>query len=298
MVPTEATATVPPTAPATVPPAAGFYYGVLQLASTVDDIRSPERLAHEMQRTKALGANLVAQVFPPELSPDDWRTFLDVAQQEELFVLGKIGPGADNPDPTDLSPILNILRVVGDHPALYGYIYLHEPWEEFDNAQMLAMYREIKAAYPHVRLGVFWSGEIGLSEQRGNSNQRFTDGLCDVCIVNLKPFQSDPTEEERQGLGRMRDAASVILERDSDAEIWSSAQVWSRPGGGRRGFRVPSPDEMETLFCTLRRDYPLRGFLWETWTIDKPNEGTLASAELRQQREAMRRIYDSCVHNQ
>jgi len=90
----------------------------------------------------------------------------------------------------------------------------------------------------------------------------------------------------------MRDSASVVLERDSDAELWSSAHVWSPPGGGARGFRVPSPAEMETLFCTLRQDYPLRGFLWERWTVDKPNEGALADPELTEQRQAVRDIYD------
>jgi hypothetical protein len=289
------TPTLVPPPPTITPVEASFYYGVFQPVSTVDDIRSSAKVAGEMQQIKALGANVTGQVFDPELSSDDWRK--DVAQQEGFFILAGIGPVARNPDPADLSPLLNILAAVGDHPALYGFIYLHEPWEEFDTSQMRAMYREIKAAHPNVRLAVFWSGEIGKSEQALDPNRQFTDDLCDICIVNLKPFQTNPTQEERQGLGRMQGAASVIEEQDPDAELWSSAMVWSPPGGGRRGFRVPSPAEMETLFCALRRDYPLRGFVWETWTIDKPNEGTLASPELTEQRQAVRHIHETCVQN-
>jgi hypothetical protein len=269
-----------------------FYYSIIQPIATADEGRSPEIIHQALQDIKALGANAVYQVFPLELTLAEWESYLDAARQEGLSVLAAPGWISKNPDPTDLSPILEILNVVADHPALYGLTYLHEPWEMFTTQQIQAMYQEIKASYPSVRLAVVWSGEIA----RFNRGKRqFTDGLCDICIINMKAFQVNATKSEEDGLERMRISAGVIQTKDPDAELWSSVQIWAPPGGGKRGFRVPEPAEMMSLFCTIKQSYPLRGFMWAAWKIDKQNQGTLASPELTDQRQAVRDTYDMCV---
>jgi hypothetical protein len=271
-----------------------FYYGIAQLVDNPNDFRSPEILAEQMQQIKALGVNAILQAFPPELTAADWQMYLDLAQQEELVIIGKIGPVSWNPNPEDLSPILDLLSVVSKHPALYGFFYLHEPWELYANDQIQTMYREIKAIHPYLRLGVGLSGGIGKYNTR---NRKFADEICDICFVNLKSFQNDPQKSESQGVVRLDQAAAIIQRVDPDAELWSSTQIWAPPGGGQRGFRIPSPEEMETLFCKLKQTYPLQGFFWEVWTFDKPTEGALSEPEAAEKREAVREIHERCVLN-
>ncbi len=288
-----------PPAVSSPPPvtAPDFYYGLIQPVATADEIRSPEIVAQAMREIKDLGGNMVLQLFMPELPPEAWKSYLDAAQQEGMLVVGRIGPSDWNPDPADLSPILDVLAVVADHPALYGFVYLHEPWEVFTTAQMQAMYREIKAAHPDLRLGVIWSGEIERSVRRPDPRREYTDDLCDLCIVNLKAFQNDPAGGYEDGLRRMQNSAPVIQEVTPDAELWSSVQVWAPPEDqeNRRGFRVPSPEEMEELFCTLKPTYPLHGFLWASWELDLLNVETLADPGLAEQRQAVRDVYETCV---
>lgn len=286
--PPPATAEQPDMSPA----GSTFQYGVIQPVATLDEARSPDIIRANLQQIAALNSNTVYQVFPEGMMPEEWRAYLDIAQEEGLSVL--VGPSwiSENPNPDDLSPVLSMLDAFGDHPALRGFVYLHEPWEMFTTAEIQAMYSIIKAEHPDVPLAVFWSGEL----QKGNQGDRtFTDGLCDICIVNLKAFQEDPQLSDYQSLERMAVSAPIIAANDPDAELWSSTQVWAPPDGGRRGFRVPSAAEMEELLCTLTAEYPLQGYLWSAWQMDKATTGTLADSELAIQREAIPTIYESCV---
>jgi hypothetical protein len=291
------TATTEP-APADTPmpdlPAGGPFYGVMQPVSGAD-VRSPQAIAQAMRDLRALGSTMTLQLFDPEHTPQDWRNYLDVAQQEGMLVIGRLGPVDWNPDPNDLSPILDVLAEVADHPALYGFVYLHEPWEVMTTTQMQGIYQELKAAHPNARLGVIWSGEIEKASRRGNPDRVFTDGLCDICIVNQKAFQNDPQLAERQGLGRLAASAPVVLSEDPDAELWSTVQVWAPPGdGGPRGFRVPSPEEMVALYCSVQQSHDLAGFMWASWTLPMENISPLASDALSAQRDAVVQALQTC----
>ncbi len=285
--------------PVVAPPSANssFAYGMGQPIATLAELQSEEQLTATFRDIKALGINMLVQVFPAQATPDDWKRFLDVAQQEGLLVMGKLGPIPWNPDPNDLSPIMNMLAVVGDHPALYAFQYLHEPWEVLTTPQMQQIYQTIKASHPNLRLGVSWSGEIGISQRRPQATRTFTDGLCDVCLVNLKAFQNNPGFAQQQGLGRIQESADVIRVADPDAELWSSAQVWAptEDKNNPRGFRIPTADEMQDLFCSVKETYSLEGFFWETWTFDKPTEGTLSQPEASGNKQRVRAIYEACV---
>jgi hypothetical protein len=274
---------------------ADFFYGVMQPVSAVTDIRSPAQVGEAMRHIKALGSNITLQLFQQELTAEDWQIYLDVAQQEGMLVIGRLGPPDWNPDPADLSPILDVLALVAEHPALYGFVYLHEPWEVMDTSQMQDIYHEIKGHYPTLRLGVIWSGEIEKSIRRLDPLRQYTADLCDICIINLKAFQNDPQSAEDQGLNRLKVSAEVIQAITPEVELWSSVQVWAPLDGGRRGFRVPQPDEMATLFCAIKAAYPLRGFMWASWALDMPEAPTLDSSELMAQRQAVGDIYNSCV---
>jgi uncharacterized coiled-coil protein SlyX len=266
---------------------ADYNYGVLQPVVTADEIRSTETVTIALRLLKEVGTNLTIQPFPMELTPEDWQKYLDIAESEGVSIIGKIAPIDWNPDPEDLTPILDILDVVGDHPALYGFQYLHEPLEVFTIAEIQQMYSTIKAAHPNVRLVAFWSGEI-------REDADFAEGLCDICVVNLKPFQEDPGTSLEDGLDRIALAAPVVARQAPNTELWSTAQVWAPAGGGQRGFRVPAPEEMETLYVDLRDNYPLGGFMWEVWAFEGEPD-TLSSEALADQRGMVRSIYDRTI---
>ena len=284
-----------PTVVSGLPPEPDFFYGIMLPVATSDDLRDLAKVREAFQQIRSFGANVTFQVFPPEITPDEWKAYLDVAAEEGVRVIGKIGPPGWNPDPNDSSPLMNVLDVVGEHPALYGFAYLHEPWEVMNTPQMQALYKEIKATHPDTRLVIYWSGQLSRFNKR---DKIFTDGLCDICSVDMKSFQNDPVLEQSQGIQRVTDGVQVIQQIDPDAQIWSLTQVWAPPNnGGVRGFRVPDPSEMKDLFCTLRREYPLKGFQWAAWRMDAPNTGTLADPQLAPQREMIKQIYDECVVN-
>ena len=287
----------PPPTPTVIPaPAEGFYYGVVQVLANAEQFRSRDEIADRMQQIKALGGSIVLQEFPPELTVEEWKSYLDVAQQEGLRVSAKPGPIAWNPEPNDLSPIYEILDGVAGHPALYAFHYLHEPFELYTTEQIQGMYRAIKERYPEVRLGVGLSGTLG--RFRTDPARQFADDICDLCLVNMKAFQADAGRSNNQGLARLLASAPIIAQADPDAELWSSVQIWEPRNPMRREFRVPSPEEMQSLFCTLRAQLPeLRGFLWETWDIDVPNQGTLKDEALAPQRQMAETIYKQCVLN-
>ncbi len=160
---------------------------------------------------------------------------------------------------------------------------------------MQGIYQQIKAAHPTVKLGVIWSGEISKAARKNDPNRTFTDGLCDICLVNLKAFQEDPRASEKDGIARLQQSVQVLQQVDPTAEIWSSAQVWAPEDGGRRGFRVPEPAEMEALLCTVNADQALTGFLWASWTLPLPGIHAIADSELTPQREAVQSSYQSCI---
>ncbi len=283
-----------PTSPVLTPltGAANFSLGVAQIGGTVEELRSPDYLREQMQAVRELGITTILQAFPPELTPEDWTLILDIAAEEGLSIAGKPGPVDWNPAPDDLSRITELLAVIGDHPALYSLMYLHEPWELYTTAEIQQMYREIKEQFPDVRLGIALSGGLDRSTQPDRS---FADDMCDLCLVNLKPFQADPAMAAFQGADRLVQAFAVIPKEDPDAEIWSSAQVWAPVGGGRREFQVATPDEMTALFCAIIQQYPVRGFFWEVWTFDKDTVGTLREPDGAEMRQAVRDSYEQCV---
>jgi len=275
------------------------HYGTVYMYESLTSAWDPEDL-DDMEAAltfaKSLGFDTVIQTFPAGLlgSGDEahWRLFLDAAQTVGVDVVAYLWPSntyTGNPDaPFYYDDLKAFLNVVSDHPALLGYVGLHEPLEPragIDGDEFRAFYTEMKTHAPGLKIAHFLGNMAYWDERR--EDWSLSDGMCDICMIWYYPFRyvdGDPVYERDLIMPVVQPNVALVAERDPDAQVWFLGQAFAR-SAHPRDLRMPTPEEMEDLYLLVMQE-PVDGFLWYPWYhTEAMADGSLGDPGMEDQQE-------------
>lgn len=237
-----------------------------------DDI---DDMAAVLRWAKVHGVNTVIQTFPakyvgrPESSR--WVYFLDLAESYQIDVMAYLWPNKTYTPPDGVfyfDELKAFLDVVGDHPALIGYIGLHEPLEPekgLTDVELRAYYAEMKGYAPHLKIA-HYLGNIARAEALRPDGWKFSDGMCDICILWYFPCRYDHGVATFLGEGVTEVIAlnrTLMDERDADAELWFLGQAFEQVDYPTP-LRFPVPEEMLAIY-ELANQNRVEAFMWYAW---------------------------------
>lgn len=237
------------------------------------------------QDIKALGANVVGQIFTPQSTEADWRFYFDLAYEEGLWVLPVFfdEPPVWRDNDFDLRVNGRFLRAMADHPALLAFFIVDEPFHRkhdftIDAERLALLYRQVKAMAPNVLVAVQFSREIARAEMRETGRYAFRDGLCDICIISALEFRNygDGNQFRQADLERNHTLSRAAIAREApQAQIWTTLQVFGSvrttdKGQGQGTYYMPSADELRQmvdvlLSPALQAAGPLDGVVLQQW---------------------------------
>lgn len=258
-----------------------------------------------------LGIRIVWQVFGEKSTESDWIAFFTQAKQEGVKVIAAVTDSDYVPQPCnqqnqlrcDLDVMGKFLTSVRNNPniykdTLYGFLLIDEPYKDISAEQVRWMYEDAKAIID-VPIMVGWSREIWKFDK--NPKARFTDGMCDICLISALEFRD-------YGEGKFFDkdtlidnqtySRKTIRERDPDAKIISSIQVFGSSRGGST-YYMPSPQELQEMVDILFSEDlqsagKLDGVVWQTYKAITGNKGdfqdNLSDPEFEEQRQIAREV--------
>ncbi len=229
-----------------------------------------------LQQAKNMGVTTIVQVFDMALkgsgNESHWRLFLDAAQEFGISVVAHMWPEnayTGNPDdPFYYGDLKAFLDVAVDHPALIGYLGLHQPLDPYKGIsgdQLKGFYTEMKNYAPNLKIA-HYMGDMAYWEAHRTDGWTFSDGVCDICIVWYYPFSSPegtPIYEKAAVLQTVQSNLALRDEHDPDAELWFMGQAFAQQAHERH-LRMPTPDEMMTLYLDVMQE-PVDGFMWYPW---------------------------------
>ena len=266
----------------------------------VDEIRTAFR------KLKELGISVVGQAFAAESTRDDWQAYLDVAAQENIKVAGwfRDTPPVWTGSSFDLGVNRVFLEAMKDHPALYAFLLIDEPFHkkhgwEITVERLQLLYQQAKQIAPRVLMAVQFSREVEKAEARQDPRFAFKRGMCDVCIISTLEFRN-------YGEGNLfyRDvllathsvSRAVIRREDPEAKIWTTVQVFGSSTGDS-SYYMPRADELQQmvdllLSPELRAAGALDGMLWQQWAsfyaAKNSEQYTLSDPEFEELRNIVR----------
>jgi hypothetical protein len=243
-------------------------------AENVDEFRAT------FGRLKELGVSVVFQPFLPEFTQADWKAYLDVALQEDMKVVGWVphreSKWAD--DGFEWGMNKAFLESVKDHPALYAFFMIDEPFHRkhewtITAGRLQLMYQEAKEIAPNVPVVVQFSREIQRAEQGEYGPQYAFEGkMCDICVISALEFRNygQGNVFHRDVMISNHTASRAVMKRENpNAQIWTTVQVFGAAGGGS-SYYMPSADELQEMVDVLLSPElqvtgELDGIIWQQW---------------------------------
>lgn len=271
------------------------HYGLVYLYTHSDwgpDKRDEMEAALADARSK--GVTTIVQTFPNSLvgttQTDYWLIFLDAAAAAGIDVVAYLWPRTTYPvidEPFYYDDLKSFLDVVGDHPALIGYIGLHEPLEPpmgISADELRGFYTEMKGYAPDLLLAHFM-GNMAYVEEHRTDGWLFTDGMCDICLIWYYPFETiDGVDVYQEEMVTAVTLANLDLtaERDANAQVWFLGQSFAAPGDYPRQLRMPTAPEMKSLYLRVM-EHPMDGFLWYPWDQTEVYDQVLCDPGMEEQ---------------
>lgn len=280
-------------------------YGTVYIYPTLTSDWDPGDIGameEALSGVKDLGLDTIIQTFPAGLvgsgNESRWRLFLDAAQTVGIDVVAYLSP--NNVYPTPGAPfyyedLKAFLDVVGDHPALIGYVGLHEPLEPTEGIsedELKAFYTEMKNYAPNLKIAHYMGNIAYWDENR--EDWAFSDGVCDICIIYYFPFRyvsGEPVYDRDIVLSVVQSNVPLVQERDPDAELWFFGQAFAQSAHWQN-LRMPTPDEMVALYLDVMHE-PVDGFMWYPWCHTDIYDSSLGDEGMEEQQEAVKDIADN-----
>lgn len=284
------------------PPYMPAHYGLIYLyPHTAWTPAEYDDMLAALTAAKARGADTIVQTFSASLvgSPDAdrWRIFLDAAAAADVQVVAYLWPRTTDPDTEgnfQYNALKAFLDVVGDHPALLGYIGLHEPLEPplgITDDELRAFYTEMKTYAPTLKIA-HYMGDMAYAEAHRTDGWQFSDGICDICIIWYYPFSiinGVPAYEAANVTPVVTSNVALMQARDPDGELWFLGQSFTALGTYPRDLRMPTAAEMDALYC-LVMESAVDGFLWYPWNHTVVYDAVLGDEEMADQQDEVGEI--------
>ena len=220
-----------------------------------------EFIRDTFRQIKDLGIPLVLQVVSSDSSLNDWRAYLDVAAEEDIKVVTSFieNPPQWDGEKFDLGINEDYLLAMKDHPALFGFAILDEPYHQKHNRQFTSdrlqtLYNQVKDIAPNVKIMVQFSRELW--KFGDNPNTAFKNNQCDICGVSSLEFRNygEGNIFDKDSLTQNHITSRSILKKaDSDGLISTFVQAFGSAGGGS-SYYMPEPDEFQQMIDILLSD--------------------------------------------
>jgi len=252
----------------------------------------------ELDYMQQMGINMVLHAFDYDGTPQEWLEYLDVAQQHNIRVVGRLWPEGWSFDRDANAWRVDerarlFLTTIKEHPALFAVYALHEPyWNGCDGcgyttAQQQMLYQTVKAIadipiYSEIDSMSYWSKQ--------GEDTKFADGICDYCQTLYYPFRSSGAYEYDKLVESITADLAVARALGPNSRI-----VWTMQGfaqGAPYFLRMPTSEEMVDL-ATLVYSYDIAGAWWYPWEFDDEYSDTLS--EIPELHPTIRLIYDTIV---
>jgi uncharacterized repeat protein (TIGR01451 family) len=152
----------------------------------------------------------------------------------------------------------------------------------------------MKTYAPNLEIAHYMA-DMAYAEENRTDDWRFSDGMCDICMVWYYPFRyvdGDPVYEEEIVLPVVQSNVALVNERAPDAEAWFLGQSFAL-ATHRRNLRMPTADEMVHLYLLVMQE-PVNGFLWYPWShTEAMADEALGDEGMEEQQEAAKEIADT-----
>ncbi len=268
-------------------------------AENVDEIRAT------FGKLRELGISIVFQPFLPGFTKADWKAYLDVALQQDMKVVGWVPYRTQEWGDDGFEWGMNkvFLESVKDHPALYAFFMIDEPFSARHGWTITAerlqlMYQQAKEIAPNVPVVVQFSREI-MNAELGEYRPQyaFKSGMCDICVIGTREFRNYGQGNVFYSdmlLSNHAISRVVIKREDPNAEIWTMVQVFGSPNA-KSSYYMPSVDELQQMIYLvlspeLQAAGELDGIIWQQWAspfeAQDPKQYTLGDPEF----EALRSV--------
>lgn len=253
-----------------------------------DQVTNTELVQDQLTQMKAIGINLVAQVFSGNSTEIEWKTFADLVAASNLkfvpFIRDEIPVFDKSTNRWDLGIHGRFLASMKDHSALYAMFVFDEPHRHGVTADQLALlYQQAKNIAPETKIGVGFSGEIwrAETEQYGKNSLLFAfrEGLCDICLISGLEFRTAPrtgakTYQREDAVNNHTYSRRVIAREAPDVEVWSTIQVF---GSDSSTYYMPSTSEFQDIIDLILSDdlqkiITLDGISFQVWKSVEPGQ--------------------------
>lgn len=283
------------------------HYGIVYLyPPTGWDQGLEEEVELVLAKARDWGVTTILQIFPASLMDtpgmDQWFIFLDAAASKEIDVIAYLWPNTTYPvvdKPFEYDDLKRFIDIVGDHPALIGYIGLHEPLDpnlKISSSELRVFYREMKNYAPRLLLAHYME-DIAYAEEHRKDGWKFSEEMCDLCILWYYPFENvngQPVFNQEKVEEVMQTNIDIITERDTNAQLWFLGQTFTVSDAFPRRLRMPNASEMEMLYLQVMK-YPVHGFFWYPWSHSDIYNQVLGDQGMEEQQEMVGLIGNSYV---
>ncbi|MBN1872941.1 MAG: hypothetical protein JXA33_01820 [Anaerolineae bacterium] len=277
------------------------YYG-LAYAYPKNRWTETDRLAirERLEYFQGLGINIIIQNFSSqwigEKEAENWLVFLDEAERANLYVIARLWPSVEwDGQNFNFQAIQGFVSIVQHHPALFAYLGLHEPLEQFNCDQLRTFYAGVKAFAPDLRI-VHYMGDMAWFENNPLfPNRNFSNGICDICIIWYYPFRymnGVPVFEQDLVQQTLRTNRALVNERAPEVQLWFLGQGYAMDKH-KRQLRMPLPQEMEKLYVIANQEQ-VDGFIWYPWYHNSYDQ-VLSDSDMEPQRQAIYHIYKTYI---
>jgi hypothetical protein len=273
------------------------HYGVVYVAPSGPWSEADLQAADvALGRVRSLGVDTIIQTFAVDdgsgAAARGWLAFLDLAGAHGVRVVAYPwpnrvygGPGV----PFNLTDIEAFLAVAAAHPALIGIVVLHEPLEPqlgIRDVDLRRLYTAIKSVAPDIMVAHYMNN-IWRAEALRPDGWRFSDDMCDICIIWTYPSvyeAGEPVIHIEDVTEVVGNDLALLRERDPDAELWFLGQAFEQRAY-RTPLRFPTPEEMRDIY-EAANEYAIDGLLWYAWEQSEIYDAVLGDDD-RQAHQAM-----------
>lgn len=236
-------------------------------------------LRKQLGEIKQLGVSVVLQEFDRNTRGSVVRGYLDECQKAGLKAVvrwGRSQPGWVRNEKWDLDAFWSWLKPFKDHAALYGVVGLHDPMDEFTDAQIKEFARLFRELAPNAKLVIAFNGGGRGGDGPRLRGEALGSGWADAFLFEIAPFiefQNQKRDAVDQVERLLKLGLTAIRRRDPKVEVWLSLQALE--GDETRASFMPSPEQMERLvkavFDAGRPDM----LWWQYWAPFEAENGAV-----------------------
>lgn len=239
-----------------------------------------------------LNCTIIWQLFSENASAQDYKTYFDIARSMGVKVfVANTTAGQFKPQPCKIdnnlqcefegTPMWNFINLYNSdkevfNNVLLGFLLIDEPYEDINAQQLRGLYSAAKKLAPDLPLVVGWSKELYRFKTDEKPELKFTDGMCDVCLISALDVRDGVVQDDTIKNNHIV-SRSIIKKADPEAKIYGSVPLFGNEDS-RAGYSMPEYSQLEQVLNILLEDKEVQaagnldGILIQSWEAPNLNK--------------------------